>query len=108
MLQAARQQRFGLPTLGLRALAAGAGAMGRQPSRNLGRRRLNSDFCLILARSWSLLLGQSAQPWRGLGSGGDWQCWWRQRPPPRHPGSAVQYQHTFNWYKINADHCLLL
>ena len=42
--QAARQQMFGLPTSGVCALAAGAGARGRQLSRNLGTRRLNTDF----------------------------------------------------------------
>ena len=34
---------LGLPTSGLGTLAADAGAMGRQLSRNLGTRRLNRD-----------------------------------------------------------------
>ena len=35
---------YGLPTSGLGALAAGAGATGRQLSRNLGTSLLNKDF----------------------------------------------------------------
>ena len=41
--QAARQQMLGLPTSGLGALAAGAGAGGWQLSRHLGTRRLSRD-----------------------------------------------------------------
>ena len=81
--QAAWQQKFGLPTWGLGALAAGAGAMGRQLSRHLGVRRQNRDFlreqqasvaeaeCSTLAavrlRGWSALLAEAAAaampPW---------------------------------------------